>query len=240
MAAKPKIAVLGAGMGGLAMAALLDRAGCAVTVYEQAKAFARVGAGIQMSPNALRVLRALDLEAQHAALLSSVPAERIALNKKLTDLSQNKTSVTLTFADGGSASADIVIATDGLHSRAREILFGAGKPRFTGNVAYRAVFPTARLGGLTLDDNCKWWGPNRHIVIYYLNPRQDELYFVTSVPDPDWKLDSWSAMGDLDELRAAFDSFHPDVRRVLAACPAVHIWAIADRDPMPRWSAGRI
>ena len=63
MAAKPKIAVLGAGMGGLAMAALLDRAGCDVTVYEQAKAFARVGAGIQMSPNALRVLRALDLEA---------------------------------------------------------------------------------------------------------------------------------------------------------------------------------
>ena len=91
-----------------------------------------------------------------------------------------------------------------------------------------------------LDDNCKWWGPGRHIVIYYLNPRQDELYFVTSVPDPDWKLDSWSAMGDLGELRAAFEGFHPDVRRVLDACPAVHKWAIADRDPMPRWGEGRV
>ncbi len=287
MVAKPTIAVLGAGMGGLAMAALLDRTGCTVTVYEQAKAFARVGAGIQMSPNALRVLRALDLEDHiravasqprywrnrawdtgkmqneltlgdeaeqrygapyllghradlHAALLARVPAERIALDKRLTDLSQIETSVTLSFADASSATADIVIATDGLHSRAREILFGTGEPRFTGTVAYRAVFPAALLNGLVLDDNCKWWGPDRHIVIYYLNPRQEELYFVTSVPDPDWKLDSWSAMGDLGELRAAFEGFHPDVRRVLDACPAVHKWAIADRDPMPRWSEGRV
>ena len=287
MAAKPKIAVLGAGMGGLAMTALLARAGCDVTVYEQAKGFARVGAGIQMSPNALRVLRALDLEAHirsvafqprywrnrawdtgemqneltlgaeaearyrapyllghradlHAALHSRVPEGRIALDKKLVDLTQNASGVTLVFADGSTANADIVIATDGLHSRAREILFGAGEPRFTGNVAYRTVFAASRLGGLTLDDNCKWWGPDRHIVIYYLNPRQDELYFVTSVPDPEWKLDSWSAMGDLGELRAAFKGFHADVQRVLAACPAVHKWAIADRDPMPRWSEGRI
>ena len=287
MTANPKIAVLGAGMGGLAAAALLSRAGCEVTVYEQATRFARVGAGIQMSPNALRVLRALDLEAHirrvafqprswrnrawdtgamqnelplgaeaearhgapyllghradlHAALLTRVPPERIVRDKRLTGLSQNATSVTLAFADGSTAKADIVLAADGLHSRAREILFGAGEPRFTGNVAYRTVFPAARLGGLTLDDNCKWWGPDRHIVIYYVNPRQDELYFVTSVPDPDWKLDSWSAMGDLAELRAAFTGFHPDVLRVLEACPAVHKWAIADRDPIPRWSEGRV
>jgi 6-hydroxynicotinate 3-monooxygenase len=287
MASKPKIAVLGAGMGGLAAAALLARAGCEVTVYEQAKVFARVGAGIQMSPNALRVLRALDLEAQirnlafqprywrnrtwdtgemqnelplgaeaegrygapyllghradlHAALLLRVPPERIVLDRRLTDLSQDATGVTLRFADGSATSADIVLATDGLHSRAREILFGADEPRFTGNVAYRTVFPAARLSGLTLDDNCKWWGPDRHIVIYYVNPRRDELYFVTSVPDPEWKLDSWSAMGNLRELRAAFEGFHPDVIRVLEACPAVHKWALADRDPMPRWSEGRV
>ena len=60
--AKLSIAVLGAGMGGLAMAALLARAGAAVTVYEQAPAFARVGAGIQMGPNAVRILRHLGLE----------------------------------------------------------------------------------------------------------------------------------------------------------------------------------
>ena len=56
------IAVLGAGIGGLTAAALLDRAGFRVRLYEQATGFARVGAGIQMSNNAMRVLRGLGLE----------------------------------------------------------------------------------------------------------------------------------------------------------------------------------
>jgi 6-hydroxynicotinate 3-monooxygenase len=47
-------------------------------------------------------------------------------------------------------------------------------------------------------------------------------------------------MGDLAELRAAFEGSHPHVTRVLDACPSVHKWALADRDPMSRWSEGRI
>src|SRR4030081_1806154 len=62
MSAKPSIAIIGAGIGGLALAGLLSRQGANVKVYEQAKEFQRIGAGIQMSPNAMRVLRALGLE----------------------------------------------------------------------------------------------------------------------------------------------------------------------------------
>ena len=62
MAAKPSFAIIGAGIGGLALAGFLSRAGIRVTIYEQAGAFQRIGAGIQMSPNAMRVLRALGLE----------------------------------------------------------------------------------------------------------------------------------------------------------------------------------
>ena len=56
------IAIVGAGIGGLAAAALLRRAGHEVQVYEQAGRFARVGAGIQMAPNAMKVLRLLGVE----------------------------------------------------------------------------------------------------------------------------------------------------------------------------------
>src|SRR3954463_9324818 len=56
------IAIVGAGIGGLAIAVLLKRAGHEVNVYEQAPRFARVGAGIQMAPNAVKVLRGLGLE----------------------------------------------------------------------------------------------------------------------------------------------------------------------------------
>lgn len=50
------VAVIGAGMGGLALAAGLARAGIRVTVYERAPVLGELGAGITMSPNAVRVL----------------------------------------------------------------------------------------------------------------------------------------------------------------------------------------
>src|SRR5688572_869732 len=56
------IAIVGAGIGGLAAAALLTRVGHDVNVYEQAPRFSRVGAGIQMAPNAVKVLRGLGIE----------------------------------------------------------------------------------------------------------------------------------------------------------------------------------
>src|SRR6186997_3421902 len=59
---KLSVAVVGAGMGGLAVAATLRRVGIDVQVYEQASRFARVGAGIQMMPNSMKVLRGLGLE----------------------------------------------------------------------------------------------------------------------------------------------------------------------------------
>ena len=57
-----QVAVVGAGIGGLALAAALLADGADVTIYEQASGFARVGAGIQMTPNAMKVLRGLGLE----------------------------------------------------------------------------------------------------------------------------------------------------------------------------------
>src|SRR5579863_9995595 len=56
------IAIVGAGMGGLAAAAALRRVGINVTVYEQAPQFTRLGAGIQIGCNAMQVLRVLGLE----------------------------------------------------------------------------------------------------------------------------------------------------------------------------------
>src|SRR5262245_40872589 len=57
-----KVAIIGAGMGGLAVAAALRKQAIDVTVYEQARQFARIGAGIQIGCNAMHVLRGLGLE----------------------------------------------------------------------------------------------------------------------------------------------------------------------------------
>jgi 6-hydroxynicotinate 3-monooxygenase len=285
---KLSIAVIGAGMGGLATAAALRRIGIDVQIYEQAPRFIRLGAGIQIGCNAMKVLRAFGLEptlrAQvfyprswnnkaydtgevrfdmifgetaeqrygapyllghrgdlHAALASAVPAEAIYLDHKLTGLEQraNK-SVKLTFANRRVVEADAVVAADGVHSLVREILFGKDQPNFTGRVAYRTVYRAERLNGYRIDDCTKWWGPDRHIVIYYVKPDRSEIYFVTSQPEPGFTVESWSAMGDIVELRKAFGNFHPQVRKVLEACPSVHKWALIDRDPLPRWCEGNV
>ncbi len=283
----PRIAIIGAGIGGLTIAALLHQRGFAVEVYEQAQRFARIGAGIQQSSNAVKVLRSLGLEARlraaafapqvwnnrewdtgavkhtltlgdrfeqrygapyllmhrgdlHAALESALPAAAIHLGSPVLAVAQDATGVTLHLAGGATARADAVVAADGVHSRVREQLFGAEAPRFTGRVAYRTTFPASLLAEPLLDDCTKWWGPDRHIVMYYVKPDRSEVYFVTSVPEADWRTESWSAKGDLGELRAAFAGFHPAVRAVLEACPDVHKWALVERDPLPRWHQGRV
>ncbi len=56
------ILIIGAGIGGLATAIGLAKAGYKVTIAEQAQALSEVGAGLQLSPNAVHALRALGLE----------------------------------------------------------------------------------------------------------------------------------------------------------------------------------
>jgi salicylate hydroxylase/6-hydroxynicotinate 3-monooxygenase len=284
------IAIVGAGIGGLAAAALLKRAGHEVNVYEQAPRFARVGAGIQMAPNAVKVLRGLGIEERlrriafqsdvalsrewntgevtstlelgrevearygapylylhradlHAAIQAIVPAGVVHLDMKLVGFDRNPGGVTLSFAGGQRVRADALIGVDGVHSLVRETLLGPEKPRFTGRVAYRTTYAASRLGDARITPaRTKWWGPDRHMVVYYVTAARDELYFVTSVPESaDWMTpESWSAKGDLAELRAAYAGFHPEVQAVLAACPEVYKWALLERDPLPRWTEDRV
>ncbi|WP_430233089.1 FAD-dependent monooxygenase [Paraburkholderia tropica] len=59
-----KIGVVGGGIGGLAAAIALHRAGHRVTVFEQAERFGRVGADINLTPNAVRALDGLGVGEQ--------------------------------------------------------------------------------------------------------------------------------------------------------------------------------
>ena len=52
----PHILIAGAGIGGLGAALALSQIGCKITVLEQSAAFGEVGAGVQISPNAYKVL----------------------------------------------------------------------------------------------------------------------------------------------------------------------------------------
>jgi len=135
-----------------------------------------------------------------------------------------------------------VIGADGVHSVVREIIVGPDQPIHRGRIAYRSVFSSSLLPKEISRSRTKWWGEDRHIVIYYTTRDRSQLYFVTSVPEPaDWMTrESWSAKGDVNELRKAYAGFHSEVRMVLDACPDCHKWAILERDPLPSWSRGRV
>ncbi|URD45487.1 FAD-dependent monooxygenase (plasmid) [Pseudomonas sp. BYT-5] len=72
MRGKQKIAIVGAGLGGAAAATLLQQAGFNVEVYEQAPEFTRLGAGIHIGPNVMKIFRRMGLE-QKLELMSSHP-----------------------------------------------------------------------------------------------------------------------------------------------------------------------
>jgi len=74
MTVTKRIAVIGAGLGGLTAAGFLQRAGFAVKVYEQAPAFSRIGAGIILSANVTKLLRRLGLE--EALVAAGIKSQR--------------------------------------------------------------------------------------------------------------------------------------------------------------------
>jgi len=61
MSAQLRIGIIGGGIGGVALARALLRHGIDCHLFEQAQTFGEVGAGVQMTPNAVKVLKALGL-----------------------------------------------------------------------------------------------------------------------------------------------------------------------------------
>ena len=176
------------------------------------------------------------------------PPEIVHLGKKLVGLDQGGGRVTLTFADGARAYADAVVGADGVHSVVREILLGPDAPASQG--------PRRLSRGLSLGPDerhghrpsrTKWWGLDRHIVIYYTNADRSEIYFVTSVPEPaEWLTrESWSAKGDVNELRQAYEGFHRRRARRARGLPGLpqvgdpRARAAAALERGPRRAAGR-
>lgn len=278
------IAVLGAGIGGLATAAFLHRAGLPCTVYEQAPALAPVGAGLIVAPNAARVLRRLgvldalephgvpldigwefrrwqdgtvlsaeDLAANCArlygerttavhradlvsALLAAVPPEAVRLGRRCVGLGPGPS---LRFADGTTAAADILIGADGLHSTVRRELAEPAAPRYSGLCAYRALVPADRAPGFARRPaQTLWLGPGRHLVHYPVSAGR-AVNLVAFAPAGAYARESWSATGTVEELLAEFAGWDERLLALLRAAGTPGRWALLDREPLPRWSAGR-
>lgn len=280
--------VVGAGIGGLTAALACRAAGLDVSVFEQADALREVGAGVQLAPNATRLLQRLGLadalarvgvkpEAiEHkrwqdgrillrqplgetceqtfgapyyhlyrpdllAVLAEALPAGVVRLGHRCTAVAQNGDAVTLAFDNGVIARAPVVVGADGIHSTVRALLLGPESPRFSGSIAYRGLVPAERLAHLRLPRYSNGWlGPERHFVHYYVGAGGRLMNFVAIVPARDWRVESWSATGEVADALAEFDGWHETVRTIIGAADRTHRWALYDREPLETWSAGRV
>jgi salicylate hydroxylase len=287
MTIAPRIAVVGGGIGGLATAAFLHRAGLRSTVYEQARELKEVGAGVSVAPNLARLLRELGVlaamsaqavcldvgwefrrwedgtvlssedlrescEALYgertytahradllAALGSAVPAGSVRLGKRCVSVDAGSPAV-LRFADGSRAEADVVIGADGVHSVVRAALAEAAAPVYSGICAFRALVPAARAPALARRRaQTLWLGPGHHLVHYPI-AAGTLVNLVAIAPAGDHSVESWSATATVEELLAEFEGWDARLVDLIRAAGTPGRWALLDRAPLKRWSAGPV
>ncbi|NWA27717.1 FAD-dependent monooxygenase [Pseudomonas gingeri] len=289
MASTQKIAIVGAGLGGAAAATLLQQAGFDVSIYEQAPEFSRLGAGIHMGPNIMKIFRRMGIEQQldqmgshpdhwfsrdgmsgdylsriplgefarkeygasyvtvhrgdlHALQMSTIQPGTLHFNKRLEKIEDTGDQVRLSFTDGTTASADIVIGADGINSKIREELLGHEAPLYSGWVAHRALITRDKLARYDLDfeDCIKWWSEDRHMMVYYTTGKRDEYYYVTGVPHPELDFEGPFVDSSREEMFEAFQGYHPTVQALIESTDTVTKWPLRNRNPLPLWSRGRL
>ena len=284
-----KILIVGAGIGGLGAAIALAKNGFRVEVFEKAEQLKQVGAGIQLSPNAMQVLAAYGLSGQIEAVafqpqsgvlrdghtgkvltetpfgdfakrrygqkylhihradlvdILMVEALRLGVSMKLDaelqSFQQNQTGVSLHLADGRSFGGDVLIGADGLKSTVQVQMFGDLKPRFTGQIAWRATVSVDKLPASCVEPRATVWrGKGAHLVTYLI--RSGTLANLVAVEERQNSSDeSWTKAGDPNKLRDVFMGWHQDVEMLLAGVEETNIWPLFDRPPLNTWSNGRV
>jgi salicylate hydroxylase len=153
---------------------------------------------------------------------------------------ETEDGVQLTFANGATARADVVIGADGIHSVVQRKIGLATHPTSEGIMAYRGLIPSERfpwakdLRGLNM-----WMGSGRSFICFPISQGR-VINIVAFVPTNLESEESWSAPGDLRELAAEYDGWDAPVVEAIAALDETFRWGIYDRQPLPYWSTARV
>jgi 2-polyprenyl-6-methoxyphenol hydroxylase-like FAD-dependent oxidoreductase len=287
-----RVAIIGAGIGGLALGLALREHGVAAEVFEQAPVLAELGAAVGVGGNATRLLRRMGLLEELEAV-ATVPTElvyrrwrtgeRIAahpvrdgdtyrkrvgapwlgihraeyqrvlgtaygsaglhLEHRLVDLVQEPDAVTLTFANGRTAQADVVVGADGVRSVVRQSVSDGDDIVYSGTSGFRGIVARADVPTLPDPEALQFWmGPDAHLLHYAIGSDAEEINLLAVVEGPrSWDAaDRWLTEVEPDDVLAQFSGWHPAATEmVAAAAPAVR-WGLFVVQPLLHWYRGRV
>jgi salicylate hydroxylase len=173
------------------------------------------------------------------ALVSVLPEGMVQLGHKLSDIDDLGDRARMTFTNGETAMADLVVAADGIRSTVRARLFEDKPPVFSGEIAYRVVVDAVDAFGLVTDDNFRMY-IGRGTKVYFLPLRhRNQVSFDVTFPSTD---SDWSPKGTKEDLLTAMDGF--DERLVNIArnldMSTVNIRSAYDIDPIDIWHTGSV
>jgi salicylate hydroxylase len=172
-------------------------------------------------------------------LADALPAGVLHAGHRCTGFEQDASKARVSFANGASAEADIVIAADGIHSELRRHVFASSEPVFSGSVAYRGLVPHQRIPDWPTDSWQMWLGKGRHFLAFPVRAGK-LINYVGFVPTDEEMKESWTAPGDPDVLRQAFAGWDPRIHQLLKEVQLTFRWALYDREPLPTWIRQRL
>lgn len=172
-------------------------------------------------------------------LAAALPAGVVHCDHRGTDFEQIGDKARVTFANGATVEADLVVAADGIHSELRPYVFPPSKPVFHGTISYRGLVSRERLPNWPMDRWQMWAGPSKHFLVFPVRHGEMVNYVGFVSAEAEMK-ESWSAPGDPDVLRKEFEGWDPRIGSVLKQVDKTFCWALYDREPLPTWTKGRL
>ncbi|OWA00825.1 monooxygenase [Streptomyces sp. CS113] len=168
------------------------------------------------------------------ALMGALPEGMVHLGHKLESIEDKGQGAVLTFADGTSVEADLVVGADGIKSVVRHQLFNHKPPVFSGEHAYRTVISADAAHGMVVDDNLRMYiGRGTKIYLLPLRHRGQVSFDITAL-NPDG---TWAPQVTKEDLLKTVDGF--DERLVAITrdldMDTVNIRAVYDIDPVDTW-----
>lgn len=173
------------------------------------------------------------------ALVGVLPEGMVRTGHRLEGIEDRGDSAVLSFANGATATADLVIGADGIRSRVREQLFSTAGPVFAGEHAYRAVIDAQATHGLPIDDKLRMYLGHGTKVYFLPLLHRGQISFDITALDPDSTPNPQVTKEDMLRTVEGFDERIVATTRDLDM-GIVNVRAVYDIDPIDTWHSDSV